>query len=86
MDSMATAKRPPQSAQLVEAISHLSRVTALMLDYQTDWTALLTQLPNGTSNPDYDPDYEAKVRDHPEEVFDSALLEARDFLKRFNSN
>ena len=85
MSLMAT-KRVPQSAQLVEAISHLSRVTALMLEYQTDWSALLTQLPSGASNPDYDPDYEAKIRDHPEEVFDSALLDARDFLKRFSAN
>ncbi len=79
---MAT-RRIPQSAQLVEAIAHLSRVTALMLEYQTDWAALLTQLPNGASNPDYDPTYEERIREHPEEVFDSALLDARDFLKRF---
>lgn len=57
-----------------------------MLEYQTDWVALLTHLPNGASNPDYDPTYESRVREHPENVYDPALLEARDFLKRFNAH
>lgn len=83
---MAAAKKTSASAQLVEAIQHLQRVTTLMLEYQTDWPALLPSLPSGEPNPDYDPTYAERIREAPEEIFDPAVLAARNFLKRINSN
>ena len=80
---MVVAKK---TTQFVEAILHLERVVNLMLEYQTDWSALLPTLPSGHSNPDYDPTYESRIRETPDEVFDPALLAARDFLKRVNSH
>ena len=83
---MAAVKRSSPSSQLAEAIQHLERVTTLMIEYQTDWSALLAQLPSGATNPDYDPTYEARIRETPEEVYDPALLDARNFLKRIHSH
>jgi len=83
---MAALKKVTPSAQLAESIDHLQRVTTLMIEYQTDWSALLPQLPSGAPNPDYDPTYEARIRETPEEVFDPAVLEARNFLKRIHSH
>jgi hypothetical protein len=83
---MAAARKASTSSQLVEAIQHLQRVTALMMEWQTDWAALLPTLPSGRPNEDYDPLYEAKIRETPEEIFDPAVLEARNFLKRINSH
>lgn len=83
--AMAT-KRASPSGQLTESIQHLQRVVNLMTEYQTDWLALLPLLPSGAQNPDYDPMYESKIRENPEEVFDPALIEARNFLKRIHSH
>lgn len=84
MGSMAATRKT--STQFLEAIMHLERVTNRMIEYQTDWSALLPQMPDGHPNPDYDPTYESRIRENPEEVFDSELLEARNFLKRVHSH
>jgi hypothetical protein len=83
---VAAIKRSSPSSQLAEAIQHLEKVTMLMIQYQTDWVALLPTMPSGAVNNDYDPLYEAKIRENPEEVYDPALLEARNFLKRIHSH
>lgn len=85
-DPMPVAKKGTPSAQLTEAISHLDRLVTLMIEWETDWSALISTLPSGESNPDYDPTYEARIRETPEEIYDAAVLEARNFLKRVHSH
>lgn len=85
-EKMAATKKGTPSAQFTEAISHLERLTTLMIEYQTDWSALIAKLPSGATNPDYDPTYESRIRETPEEVYDEAVLAARNFLKRVHSH
>ena len=78
---MAT-KRPTTTQLLSEALGHLDALTKLALEWQTDWSAISPQLANGHDNPDFDEDYVSMLRDRPEDVFDPAVLAAREFLNR----
>jgi hypothetical protein len=89
-DKMPIVKKGGVSAQLAESLWHLERLINLHIEWQTDWSALSPtclrdSLGAGEPNPDFDPSYLAKLREHPEEVFNPAVLAARDFLKAFRT-
>jgi len=78
---MPLVKKGGLAAQLTESIWHLERLINLHIEWQTDWSAITPELPKGGPNPDFDPLYLAKLRETPQDVYNPAVLAAREFLK-----
>lgn len=79
---MAVTKKPASAQLLAESLNHLERLVNLMLEWQTDWSAISQTFQSGKPNPDFDPSYIATLRDTPDKVYDPAVLAAREFLKK----
>lgn len=75
-------KRPTPTQLLQESLDHLDKLVSLHVEWQTDWAAIQPETEGGETNPDFDPSYVQRLRQHPEEVYDPAVLAARDFLKK----
>lgn len=87
MGAVARTKTKSEiSKDYEESLAHLAVLINLIIEWQTDWPALSATLPSGMVNPDYDPEYLERLRSTPEEVFDPAVMAARNFLKRVNAN
>lgn len=82
---MPVVKKGGLALTLSESIRHLERLINLHLEWQTDWSAITPSLPKGGPNPDFDAAYLSKIREHPEEIYNPAVLEARAFLESLKS-
>jgi len=78
---MPIVKKGGLAAQLSESLWHLERLINLHVEWQTDWSAITPESSKGGPNPDFDPAYLALLRESPGEVYNPAVLAAREFLK-----
>lgn len=74
-------KKPTPTQNLAEALDHIERLVSLHIEWQTDWSAVAPER-DGVPNPDFDPAYVDRLKSHPEDVYDPAVLAARAFVKR----